>query len=476
MLIRTYAWKNKLKDITSLLVLFFSILPLHVGADQIGTKIGPVGDIYVCLQAIYTKGTPPPFGLVANKNCDPIDQTTDWSTHVSGKSATVTLNLDGQEYCLNTALASPGAMTGLVNVARCDGSENQKWTLDRRLSIVSNVAGRDYHVSIDLRGSLERGQIVAWSATNFSWDSNLRFSEPVLNGIVGKIQISGETIYAIKGFPADTVQIIQTTDRRGYQLIEKPIPSSTDISRFLRLPSGQYWGQLQADGTMFFWTGIDSGNRSGHTLNRNGTLSFDSGNQESPASIGKWTKENGVLIYSSRENADVSLYVEFEKDIDQSAYEAEIKTAIEMLANNYCLWSINVTTDRDKARKSEHWAWMFVLNNGRTNGKADLNKFNSPGDSGEITATAGSRAVLNPQSRDGSAYLLTHEFGHNFGLRGTTDDYSGPKPGAFMGGRSSRYDSYVWRELLNKKGDVQNPSEYFQRYARLLDSSSNGCR
>ena len=202
----------------------------------------------------------------------------------------------------------------------------------------------------------------------------------------------------------------------------------------------------------------------------------DTSGQETPNEgvVRKWSKKGDSLIFNSRDNADVALYVEFDDDINQEKFEQQIKKAIETVADNYCHWSINVTTDKEKARQSRHWAWMLVEKGG-SSGRAGIHQFNRKGSKGEVTANAGSDSVLKPDKHEGSAYLITHEFGHNFGLRGTTDDYSGPKPGAFMGGRSSRYQNYIWRDLKNKKGVKQNPSKYIQKYARLLDSSQKHC-
>ena len=141
-----------------------------------------------------------------------------------------------------------------------------------------------------------------------------------------------------------------------------------------------------------------------------------------------------------------------------------IKKTIEQVAGNYAMWGINVTTDRTVFDDAGKRARILVVNRGDYAGLASTDGIST---SSKPTGYVDSLSIFKPRERGKCAYLLTHEVGHNFRLRGTTNDYAVDYPdatiGAFMGGRTKdRFTGYQWKRILNKKGEWQDPPEYFQ--------------
>jgi len=141
-----------------------------------------------------------------------------------------------------------------------------------------------------------------------------------------------------------------------------------------------------------------------------------------------------------------------------------IKKTIEQVAGNYAMWGINVTTDRTVFDDAGKRARILVVNRGDYSGRASTDGIST---SSKPTGYVDSLSIFKPLERGKCAYVLTHEVGHNFRLLGTTNDYAVDYPdatiGAFMGGRTKdRFTGYQWKRILNKKGEWQDPPEYFQ--------------
>ncbi len=198
-------------------------------------------------------------------------------------------------------------------------------------------------------------------------------------------------------------------------------------------------------------------------------------------------RADGLPLFESNPGANVAMFVDFDGgtyrrssgaledygaaslDGDRSTFnadeQAKILRAVTDLAANYAAYDVNVTTDPSARRRSPKWTWLLVTNDyGSRSGRAQIDDI---GRKEYANGLAGTLAVLEPRSYERPAYLLTHEFGHTFGLEhagrfsdGDFEEYSdyasGPR-GAFMGGRGSQFDTYRWRELRIDDGSRQDP-------------------
>ncbi len=198
-----------------------------------------------------------------------------------------------------------------------------------------------------------------------------------------------------------------------------------------------------------------------------------------------WTyrSSDGLPIGQSRPGADVTLFVDFDggsySDISDnnpvsSFYDADaqraIEEAIEQTAGNYARWSINVTTDRSVFDSAPRRARMLITWEAGSSGRASTSGISS---SSRFTGYVGAETIFDPSSSEKCTYLLTHEFGHNFGLRGTEIDYADSHPnetlGAFMGGRDRQFTGYRWKMLDSKGSSTQYPPDYFEEFAARID-------
>ena len=184
-------------------------------------------------------------------------------------------------------------------------------------------------------------------------------------------------------------------------------------------------------------------------------------------------ESDSLPLGESFPNAEVTLFFDFDgygttyekvaSDYNLKKQDA-IKKTIEQVAGNYAMWGINVTTDRTVFDDAGKRARILVVNRGDYAGRASTDGIST---SSKPTGYVDSLSIFKPRERGKCAYLLTHEVGHNFRLRGTTNDYAVDYPdatiGAFMGGRTKdRFTGYQWKRILNKKGEWQDPPEYFQ--------------
>jgi len=184
-------------------------------------------------------------------------------------------------------------------------------------------------------------------------------------------------------------------------------------------------------------------------------------------------ESDSLPLGESFPNAEVTLFFDFDgygttyekvaSDYNLKKQDA-IKKTIEQVAGNYAMWGINVTTDRTVFDDAGKRARILVVNRGDYAGRASTDGIST---SSKPTGYVDSLSIFKPRERGKCAYLLTHEVGHNFRLRGTTNDYAVDYPdatiGAFMGGRTKdRFTGYQWKRILNKKGVWQDPPEYFQ--------------
>ena len=191
-------------------------------------------------------------------------------------------------------------------------------------------------------------------------------------------------------------------------------------------------------------------------------------------------ESDSLPLGESFPNAEVTLFFDFDgygtlHEDGYTTYEKvasyynlkkqdAIKKTIEQVAGNYAMWGINVTTDRTVFDDAGKRARILVVNRGDYAGRASTDGIST---SSKPTGYVDSLSIFKPLERGKCAYLLTHEVGHNFRLRGTTNDYAVDYPdatiGAFMGGRTKdRFTGYQWKRILNKKGEWQDPPEYFQ--------------
>jgi hypothetical protein len=180
-----------------------------------------------------------------------------------------------------------------------------------------------------------------------------------------------------------------------------------------------------------------------------------------------WTYRAGdsLPLGQSRPGANVTLFLDFDggsysgvssgkvSSSYDSSKRAAIEKTVEQMAGNYSRWSINVTTDKKVFESAKKRARIFVATSQGSSGMASTNGISS---SSGYTGYVGVNAVLRPGSAEKCAYVPTHEFGHNFRLRGTTVDYADLYPnatiGAFMGGRDSQFKGYEWIALDSKEG------------------------
>ena len=208
----------------------------------------------------------------------------------------------------------------------------------------------------------------------------------------------------------------------------------------------------------------------------------------------KWTYRSGdkLPLGQSRPGARVTLFFDFDggsysgvssgsvSSSYDSSERAHIERQVEQVAGNYSRWSINVTTDKAVFDRASKRGRIFIAKGQGGSGKASTNGISS---SSRHTGYVGADGVFDSGSSGYKcAYLMTHEFGHNFTLRGTTEDYADMYPnatiGAFMGGRDSQFRGYNWIALRNKNGDWQDPSKIIGRIAGTVNdnvTNNNGC-
>ncbi len=140
---------------------------------------------------------------------------------------------------------------------------------------------------------------------------------------------------------------------------------------------------------------------------------------------------NGLPKWQSRPGAAIALYLDFNGgtydgvsysaaslDSDKTSFNTEERRAILRAAievqKSYAGFNVNVTTDRSKMDDAYRWAWMLITNSWDYSGEALIDVMDKKPTT-EALAIAGTNGVLRASSID-RGYLVTHEFGHNFGV------------------------------------------------------------
>ena len=219
------------------------------------------------------------------------------------------------------------------------------------------------------------------------------------------------------------------------------------------------------------------------------------------------TNGDGLPLWQSRPGANIALFVDYDGgyysssnpesdgyyspaslDSDQGSFDYEervemIRAGLE-LAHYYRFFDVNVTTDEEAAKDTGHYAWIVVTNDEGSGGWAKKGVLDyNPQPSGP-RGVAGSDGVLGAStSRRG--YLLAHEFGHMFGLEHNGiingsgnfveySDWNGAESiGAIMGGRSSQFDGYRWRQLWTDEHDPQDSMAIIGALAGFVDDGGD---